>query len=119
MRTLKAIFFVVRNIRRWVTLNDVEQRWLLNLVMYPERQVKYQLRNREGMCCMGQLCDIVEPKRWDGEFYVGHRLKPPTFVTNKISLTDHLMNDLMHMNDHGRTWPQIAQHYIVSRTCTA
>jgi hypothetical protein len=72
------------------------------------------------MCCLGVLCDIVDPTKWDGERYAGVEALPPNNVLRMAGLTadrDALdllarpasANQFARLNDEeGATYAEIA-----------
>ena len=72
--------------------NDLYERWIeaLESGKYPKTQG--MLRNDDGYCCLGVVCDVADPNLWQqhaGFYYY----KPPTIyddVIYRIDLPDHI-----------------------------
>lgn len=129
MRYLRLALWLARNWSDYQKLkNPTVQRWLLTLVLHPERQGFERLRIGDKMCCLGQLCDIVNPSGWDNDNYLWDGIRdcvfPPMGVTSIVGLRDREGsftcptpfgfegNSLYELNDAGMTWPQIATFIV-------
>lgn len=75
------------------------------------------LRNRDNeCCCLGVLCDIIDPKGWRGpefeyprEFFHNHETKYPSAgVLDKAWLRQSTAGHLGRMNDTGHSFLEIA-----------
>lgn len=117
-RLLNWAKFCLRNpkVRK---LTKLQRKWVKALVMYPERQIKGRLRDlKGGMCCLGQYCDVVDPKGWDGDVFDGAIVAlPVTLVGPGHFHTCHgFPSDgsasLATRNDDLQTWPEIAEFVV-------
>lgn len=65
-------------------------------------------------CCLGVLCDVIDPKQWkyqDGLVCFGEEATsvPPTKIIKKVGLDTSAIDHLVFMNDTKRkTFKQIA-----------
>lgn len=68
----------------------------------------------ETFCCLGVLCDIVEPKKWrhkKGEIRYTHNkadVYPTAELLDRIGLDPGDVNRLAGMNDNGVPFAEIA-----------
>lgn len=104
---------------------ELKDRWVVALRNGGYGQGRDALRSLggvEGFCCLGVLCDLVEPEGWeqvmaDGGYAYGHPLQ------NKVMYKDELLSKqaclelglsyetqlaLAGLNDDGATFAQIA-----------
>lgn len=97
---------------------EVKILWLEALRSGRYKQTCHQLRNAEGFCCLGVLCDISGLGQWDQNGYYRRNLSGlhsdlPSFVAEWAGLPSNpLASDgtpLADLNDlAGLTFPQIA-----------
>lgn len=76
---------------------------------YP--QTKAALRTAAGFCCLGVLCDIVDPSKWrEGDRRYTYGYGYVSFLPDGIKRAYNVTNDerLLRMNDSGTTFPEIA-----------
>jgi hypothetical protein len=77
--------------------------------------------NLDGYCCLGVLCDIVNPKQWHKDKYAAmgwawswgtkHTEGMPTAnLLKRVGLSQNAADDLSTMNDSGETFAAIADH---------
>lgn len=101
-----------------------KERWLKALRGGDYKQGKGALREGDKFCCLGVLCDVVDPDGWAkvdestgrGDLLVcqqdRHRgciIGPGTFVADTTDFTDaDSTGRLMTMNDSGFTFRHIA-----------
>lgn len=77
-------------------------------------------RDGEGHCCLGVLCDLVDPTGWGtptSSSLVHHRdmgSSPSRGVLMRAGLQLSEAGHLAHMNDSGKTFAEIAD-YIEQR----
>ncbi len=56
---------------------EIKQRWIAALRSGEIKQAKGNLRTDEGMCCLGVLCNLYDPKGWVGyRFRERHTILP-------------------------------------------
>lgn len=96
---------------------ELKQKWLAALRSGNYRQGQGQLHNADNQfCCLGVLCDIVDPSRWSdrdgGESYVYLGLTcismPAESFLSDVGLTQLVADELADLNDHGATFTEIA-----------
>lgn len=97
----------------------VKQLWLDELRSGEYQQGKGNLRaivdGTEGFCCLGVLCNIVQPSKWSAPLPSGVRLHNDTdgmpsgsvINTSGLSLLD--AQHLAAMNDSGESFEMIAE----------
>jgi hypothetical protein len=100
--------------------SDVKQRWIAALRRSDEtayKQGKGRLRYYDKFCCMGVLCDTIDPKGWEANTsgaifkYNGAMANsyPPYTLRTEIGLTDIDVASLSIMNDaENKTFFEIA-----------
>lgn len=101
---------------------NVVRLWVNNLRAGLYRQATGRLRSNENeFCCLGVLCDLVEPGNWDratGNRHVwSHRSSnsmPSRNVADYIGLDNDLFRTLSNKNDNGESFNEIAD-YIEER----
>jgi hypothetical protein len=82
------------------------------------KQGRHALRNSDNTtCCLGVLCDLVDPKGWDNKvtysgkhLYLGESGWTPLSTRTKVSLYLRQMHTLARMNDKGATFDKIANY---------
>ena len=47
----------------------LRDRWIKALRSGEYTQTKHYLRNKGGFCCLGVLCDLIDPDDWEGGLY--------------------------------------------------
>lgn len=85
-------------------------------------QIERNLRNKDGFCCLGVLCDIVNPELWEkvsySDSYVYYNSNKVTYDQYKLpeevsKITGLVWEDsriLAELNDSGKTFEYIAKH---------
>ncbi len=71
----------------------------------------------DGFCCLGVLCDVIDPEGWDdsGLFRLAHCF-PPKEVMTEIGYPDEAEKQnskfwtAAHMNDEGKSFDEIASY---------
>lgn len=94
----------------------VKVNWLEALRSGKYKQGQCRLRQKDGsLCCLGVLCDVLDPNGWDDDDQYGYRwgwdvksaAEVPSAVQKEIGLPGQ--STLMEMNDtEGKTFEQIA-----------
>ena len=82
---------------------------------YP--QIKGRLKNENGYCCLGVLLDVIDPSKWNGDYYEFEHTRNcnamiPDFYMEKIGLRfkdDGPISQLSEMNDQGCDFKKIAE----------
>lgn len=94
---------------------EIKTKWLEALRSGRYTQTKGVLRNSEGYCCIGVLCDIVDPDKWLGadeettrawgdELTYGNL---PLKIQEELGVLEHC--DLLpSLNDKGTSFADIA-----------
>ena len=93
----------------------LRDRWLDALESDRYEQGRNRLRTGENQfCCLGVLCDIVDPNGWneDDEFFdydEWYDTAPPPSISSAAGLTREDVDHLVTLNDsRGETFRQIA-----------
>lgn len=81
-----------------------KMKWLRALRSGKYKQTEGALnKGNQRMCCLGVLCDIVDPKGWtktsDGFRHHGKYSFPPSSVSLKVGLTRDDELELAEVND--------------------
>jgi hypothetical protein len=93
----------------------VKELWIAALLDPSRSQTKRYLRTKEGFCCLGILCDIMDSKGWssDGDrgfiFEGAGRFLVPDELRERIYLDYAAQNFLSNANDNGWTFKEIAE----------
>jgi hypothetical protein len=74
-------------------------------------------KSHDSFCCLGVLCDIVWPGKWEYEDGVGvfkhqerYNQLPPCSVLDKVGLLMKTAETLAEMNDTGKKFSAIANY---------
>lgn len=95
---------------------EIKEQWLVALRSGRYQQTKSRLRDETGFCCLGVLCDVIEPDGWrddvDYAFYGcsdGDLVKsmPPPRITEKAKIYN-VDGQLSEFNDVGHSFAEIA-----------
>lgn len=57
---------------------ELRDKWVVALRSGKYQQGTGYLRKGHGYCCLGVLCDVVDPTRWEGATTVGYFYYNPT-----------------------------------------
>ena len=95
---------------------EIKKKWLTALRSGKYKQTNGALKDKQGFCCLGVLCDvhrIENKKRWAKDFhYYGEALILPTEIINwaglKSNSPDVSGSSLAELNDYGETFEEIA-----------
>ena len=92
---------------------EIKAKWLEALRSGRYKQGTYALRKGNEFCCLGVLCDIVEPGAWVecgyGRYlHSGEDALPAAKITIGVELEDYMAQKLADMNDSGQTFEEIA-----------
>lgn len=117
------------------TPEQVYALWLKALRSGKYKQTRSDLKNSEGFCCLGVLCDLAAKDGGNMQWEIDsdrHHLKfndgeygamPPEEILNYIGLCEfNTAGDLAVMNDKGKSFKQIANHIekkIIPKALTA
>jgi len=92
----------------------IKRKWLTVLRNGSYAQTRGTLVDEDGYCCLGVLCDIVNPNKWgyNERYNEWSHMKSaglPSKTVYRISgLDKDLAGDLADMNDSGDTFEEIA-----------
>jgi len=88
------------------------RKWLVALRSGDYAQGIGQLRKCNGepkYCCLGVLCDLLDPDGWDGEAHVGGNQMPSHELQTQIDSMSYWNSSRYAMaNDRGRSFLEIA-----------
>ena len=96
---------------------SVKTRWLRALRSDKYEQATNALQDGEGgYCCLGVLCDIVDPKGWNDDLVWTHKPKQesgevqlPGSFRKHLEISEREQSTLMTMNDEDEyTFEEIA-----------
>lgn len=72
---------------------DIRNRWMEALRSGKYKQTRYKMQDSEGYCCLGVLCDVVDPDGWKASPFAGlaflhngNEVYPPAEVQAKAKL---------------------------------
>ena len=96
--------------------------WIKALLSGEYDQTFGSLHTKEGYCCLGVLCDVVEPKvKWKWRhlphcfYFQDEDCYPPKDLLKKVGLSKKSMGVLANMNDDGKSFKEIAAHIVKYR----
>lgn len=90
---------------------EIKQKWLAALRSGEFAQANGALRKGETFCCLGVLCSVIDPEKWEfDEFYDGKDLSLTSENLNRVGLTRYAESALANMNDNGQSFPEIADY---------
>lgn len=100
---------------------EIKQKWTAALRSGKYQQAKRYLHTDGGYCCLGVLCDLIDPTGWregpnkrvsDFEYGGDSRYQnPPAKVVEQAGIDWTAVNRLMDMNDdEGKSFVQIADY---------
>jgi hypothetical protein len=103
----------------------VKAKWLKALRSRKYKQTTLALHDSQGHCCLGVLCDIVEPDKWANDEVDGYKVHDPKAyrsdsgdstdlpsdkLCKKVGLDLEVLDQLTRMNDtEGKKFYQIAR----------
>lgn len=98
--------------------SELKKKWVDKLRSGEYNQGNHQLRSKDDcFCCLGVLCDIIDPESWQ-ESDVGSFLEkshgfsyttfPTTGFLNDIGLDRGIALELADMNDNDTSFAEIA-----------
>jgi hypothetical protein len=95
-------------------MENIKKRWVEALRSGNYKQTTGALRKDDGFCCLGVLCDIVDPKGWSFDFraHRGLNFIPDITVLKLVGIEAREADEiriLTNMNDTGgNTFSDIA-----------
>ena len=96
---------------------DIKNKWLSALRSGKYEQGRQYLRTPENkFCCLGVLCDVVDPSLWNRpthdqnswDYDNGAFAMLPTTLRTNLGVTPIAEQGLASMNDRGESFPDIA-----------
>jgi hypothetical protein len=84
---------------------EVKEKWIEALLSDKYKQGHEFLRvtvapDKVEHCCLGVLCDIIEPTSWDkDDAHCGSKLYPHASILEEIGLTQSVCESLAYRND--------------------
>lgn len=103
---------------------SVLQQWVQALESGKYKQTKDQLQDSTGFCCLGVLCDIINPEGWYKDYQAfNHPLADTDTYCEMINedLQEQLKHynisakNLAYMNDGGSSFLEIAEE--IKQSC--
>lgn len=92
---------------------DIKKRWVEALRSGKYKQGRTFLKKRDEWCCIGVLCDLVDPTKWTehgGYVTDTFRFFPAEQFFISLGMTDDMGSKLASMNDKGNNFPVIADY---------
>lgn len=93
---------------------ELKQRWIDALLSGDYTQARGDMKTESGYCCLGVLCDVSGLGYWEDNAYVigtnAMRWWPDDDEREMMGLDGEDMCRMMSMNDHGKSFPEIAGH---------
>jgi hypothetical protein len=94
---------------------ELKAKWVVTLRKGAYEQGRSQLRDRANRCCcLGVLCDIINPDGWElpqnrnSWRHRGHDVYPSDEISKIVGLDSDTVRKLGRMNDAGGSFPEIA-----------
>jgi len=85
-------------------------KWCDALTSRKYKQTKGSLRDNDGYCCLGVLCDIVDNSKWDYTQFDNSTSFAPDDIFCSLKLPEEVTQEkLAGMNDEGKKFYQIAR----------
>ena len=103
----------------------IKKQWLEALRSGKYRQTKEALKDDDGYCCLGVLCNLVKDrvgedfdghKDYEGDsekvgyLFMGKLFYPPEKILKLARISIKGAKKLANLNDDGNTFEQIANH---------
>jgi hypothetical protein len=98
-------------------MENIKKRWVEALRSGNYKQTTGCLRNGDGFCCLGVLCDIVDPEGWGNGSSLGIPYRHGNFIPDAktlqlVGIESGASTEIRHlteMNDNsGNTFSDIA-----------
>lgn len=93
----------------------IKAKWVAALRSGDYKQTTNKLRSSQGFCCLGVLCDIIDPTGWKQYTQVNGVMQfrneidhLPVSVVEEVG--EFLQSPLIRMNDSGKPFDQIADY---------
>jgi hypothetical protein len=89
---------------------EIKEKWVVALRSGDYKQGKGRLRQDGNYCCLGVLCDVINPGKWRGDSYYGIHDKTTPYEVDKLAgLTYRIKGILTKANDSGSSFEEIAK----------
>lgn len=89
---------------------EMKAKWIEALRSGRYLQARERLRAGKGFCCLGVLCDLVDPAAWEGERWGDATSVLPMAINNKYNINGDQENVVAKMNDDGSSFAEIADY---------
>lgn len=88
---------------------ELKAKWLAALRSDDYKQAHGQLRDKTGYCCIGVLCDVIDPSGWIGDDYadIETNALPTPYITG---VSRQMSLNLAEMNDAPHSFAEIADY---------
>lgn len=98
-------------------MTELKQEWIKALRSGSYTQGKSQLRTTKGYCCLGVLCDVVNPHGWrlaGGNAWVfdgNHQICISKELREQAGISNDELSRVMRMNDaENKSFEEIANY---------
>lgn len=91
---------------------EIKTKWIDALRSGKYLQIKGALRSRDGLghCCLGVLCDLIDPAGWHLQAHHFENLMPGEKILSEAGLAMDAADKFADMNDDGTPFATIADH---------
>lgn len=95
---------------------EIKAKWIAALRSGKYSQTKCTLRDPAGFCCLGVLCDLMQPTGWHKNIHqnewshLGNYSNLEPEIREDADLSIVATEWLTHMNDAGKTFAEIADY---------
>lgn len=80
----------------------IKEKWVAALRSGAYEQGRNQLRTANGYCCLGVLCDLIDPDGWVGNRHYGEHTMPGDAVIKAAGLFDEFDIPRLNVTIEGR-----------------
>lgn len=97
--------------------NELFNKWVAALRSGEYKQTRLVLQDQNGFCCLGVLCDLLDPEawgqpiEWDVEYFLWKgqsRQVPPLWWNSFCPIVEQ--DQLAKLNDSGTSFREIADY---------
>lgn len=92
---------------------QLKTKWIRALKSGKYKQTTGALKNHEGFCCLGVLCDLINPKGWRGDkdYEFNFNGSRTGFMPVRMGiLPKKIQKQLADLNDNGESFEDIAEY---------
>ena len=90
---------------------ELKAKWLEALRGGTYTQAREKLRTDEGHCCLGVLCDVIDPSKWGKALdWDGWDSRLPLEINRSAGIPCEIEALLIKMNDEGSSFAEIADY---------